>query len=60
MGDYARMFTNIWTPENLIRSKLFDSTKSLQPMTMLYLDMPFIFEPNERGYEFIYALTECE
>ena len=28
-------------------------------MSLLYLDMPFVFKPNKSGYDFITALTKC-
>ena len=60
MGEYARMFTSIWAPETLIRDKLFNAKKSLQPMQLEYLDMPHVFKPNKAGFEFIYGLNKCE
>ena len=29
-------------------------------MNMRYLDIPYIYRPNQQGFEFIYALTECD
>ena len=60
MGDYGRMFTNIWISESVIRDTLFNPRKSLQPMEMEYLDMPFVYKPNKAGFEFIYALNKCD
>ena len=29
-------------------------------MNMRYLDLPFIYRPNELGFDFIYALKDCD
>ena len=60
MEDYGLMYTNIWVPESDIREKLFDPKQALSPMNLQYLDLPYIFGPTRKGFDFIYALSQCE
>ena len=60
MGEYGLMFTKIWVPESEIKEEMFDKKKALTPMNLQYLDMPHITRPTREGFDFIYALAECE
>ena len=59
MEEYGLMYTNIWVPESDIREKLFDPKQALSPMNLQYLDLPYIFAPTYKGFDFIYALSKC-
>ena len=59
MGEHARLFTTIWGSEDEIKEKLFDKTKELQPMELMFLDMPYVCKQNKDGYNFVKALAEC-
>ena len=43
MGEYARIFTEISIEESKIKRELLDETKVLQPLTLQYMDLPYIF-----------------
>ena len=60
MDDYGLLFTKIWVPESEIKEQLFDKKKALTPMNLQYLDLPYITRPTQAGFDFIYALAECE
>ena len=58
MGEYGMLSTAIWAPEREIKAELFDDSKALQPMTLQYLDIPYIFDPTQEGFRFIDALLK--
>ena len=43
MGRYGFIRTPIWAPEDEIKSQMFKSTGSMQPMQMQFLDIPLVY-----------------
>ena len=60
MGRYGFIRTPIWAPEDEIKSRMFKSTGSMQPMQMQFLDIPLVYSDTQAGTDFCYALKKCE
>ena len=58
MNEYGRLKTQIWKSEKVIQDQLFDPTKPLKPMSLQYLDMPYVLSNTDQGYRFIEALAD--
>ena len=44
MGEYGAMTSKVWVAEGQIKRRMFDPSKALEPMSLKFLDMPFIFK----------------
>ena len=60
MEEYAVATSKLWEPDTRIKEEIFDPNLHLQNIKMQFLDVPLLFKPCEKAYEFIYALAESD
>jgi len=48
------------TPESQMKEELFDKEGALQPMSLMYLDVPNLYSNTPEGMDLIYALMAAE
>ena len=59
-GSYGLLPTEVFTPISQIKKALFDPETPNQPMSLLHLDLPEVFERTDIGQDMINALAKCE
>jgi len=56
-GEYGYLNTSIWAPENEMKKEMFEDSGPLQPMNLVYVDVPHLYYNTPIGFDFIEALV---
>ena len=59
-GEYGYSLCPLWVEESRVTDQVFEPDSTLQPMSMTYLDIPYLYTRTEQGYKFLDSVASAD